>query len=267
MNIIFYSPKNKMTVGIMAVVSFLYLGAALAADSLSFSSPLKSKASFEVYSNQFQSKMPLANESGYTLLEFLWAKMVDENSFLHWNNGVLFEEGDYFQPSVLEHELYKGKFKEIRYIRKKMAEKYVSKMAEKVLMETRIAKKIDKFAKDISRHMRIRYVKPTNDENALLYLPGQDRVSPFNDQDKQYEIVFSAHLYDQLPGIRFGCSMEINSNYYGMGSNLEFIPGNGEFGMEVTSHRLNNYLGGRTSLEFVTSEDDVSTMVRFSLEL
>jgi hypothetical protein len=256
-----------VTTGIMAVLSLLFIGAVLAADSLTLTPRSNSEASFEAYSNQFQSKMPLANEANYTLLESLWAKVVDENSFLHWSNGKLFEEGAYFQPGALEYELYKGKFKEIHYIREKMAEKYVFKMAEKVLMETKIAKKIDRFGKQISRHFRMRYLKPAQGEKPLLYLPGQDLETQPDDQEKLYEIIFSAHLYDQLPGTTLGCSMGINSSYYGISTNMEFIPGNGELGMEVTSHLLNTYMGGRASLELVTSEGEVSSMVKISFGL
>ena len=267
MTIIFNLKKSIVTASIMAVLFFLFLGAVLAADSLPLTPRSSSEASFEAYSNQFQSKMPLANEADYTFLESLWTKVVDENRSLFWNNGELFEEGAYFQPGALEYELYKGKFKEIRYIREKMAKKYVFKMAEKVLMETKIAKKVDKFGKKISRHLRMRYLKPGKDEKPLLYLPGQDLESQPDDQEKLYEIIFSAHLYDQLPGTTFGCSMEVNSSYYGISTNIEFIPGNGELGMEVTSHWLNIYMGGRTSLEFVTSEGEVSSMVKISFGL
>ena len=268
MTIIFNLKKSIVTASIMAVLSFLSIGSVLAADSLSLTPQLNSEDSFEAYSNQFQSKMPLANEASYTPLEFLWAKVVDENNFLHWNNGALFEEGAYFQPGVLEHELYKGKFKNINYIREKMAEKSVFKMAEKVLMETKIAKKVDRVGKKISRYLRMRYLKPGKDEKSLLYLPGQDQALPSPDgQEKLYEIIFSAHLYDQLPGTTAGCSMEFNSSYYGISTNMEFIPGNGELGMEVTSHWLNTYMGGRTSLEFVTREGEVSSMVKISFGL
>ncbi len=267
MTITFNLKKSIVTAGIMAVLSLLFLGAVLAADSLPLTPRSDFDASFEAYSNQFQSKMPLANEANYTLLEFLWAKVVDENRSLHWNNGALFEEGAYCQPGVLEHELYKGKFKEIRYIREKMAEKYVFKMAEKVLMETKLAKKVDRFGKQISKHLRMRYVKPDKDEKPQLYLPGQGLESRLNDQEKLYEIIFFAHIYDQLPGTTLGCSMEVNSSYYGISTNMEFIPGNREFGMEVTSHWLNTHMGGRASLEFVTSEDEVSGMVKISFGL
>ena len=84
---------------------------------------------------------------------------------------------------------------------------------------------------------------------------------------KLYEIIFSTHLYDQLPRIMPGFSMEINSSYYGISTNMEFIPGNGECGMEVTSHLLNTYIGGRTSLEFVTGGGEVSSMVKISFGL
>ncbi|SMC78806.1 hypothetical protein SAMN02746065_11055 [Desulfocicer vacuolatum DSM 3385] len=264
MTIIFNLKKIMVTAGIMALISLLSIGAVLAADSLSLTLQPDSDASFEAYSNQFQSKMPLADEGAYTPLEFLWSKVIDENRFLHWNNGALFEEGAYFRPGVLEHELYKGKFKEIRYIREKMAEKYTFKMTEKVLMETRIAKKIDRLAKQISRHLRMRYIKPGRDEKALFYLPGQDLESQPDEQKKLYEIIFSAHLYDHLPGTTVACSMAVNSSYYGISTNMEFIPGDGEFGMEVTSHLLNAYLGGRTSLELVTGEGKVSSMVKIS---
>ncbi|MFK5954579.1 MAG: hypothetical protein QM498_16110 [Desulfobacterium sp.] len=267
MTIIFNLKKSIMTASIMAVLSLLFLGAVLAADSLSLIPRSNFEASFQAYSNQFQSKMPLANKADYTLLESLWTKVVDENRFLHWNNGELFEEGAYFQPGVLEYELYKGKFKDISYIREKMAERYVLKMAEKMLMETPIAKKVDKFGKEISRHLRMQYIKPGQDEKPLLYLPGQDLESQPDDQEKLYEIIFSAHLYDQLPGTTFGCSMEVNSSYYGISTNMEFIPGHGELGMEVTSHWLNTFMGGRTSLEFVTSEGEVSSMVKISFGL
>ncbi len=266
MTIILNFKKNILTASIMAVLFLLLLGAVLAADSLPLTRS-NSEAPFEAYSNQFQSKMPLANEADYTLLESLWTKVVDENRFLHWNNGELFEEGAYFQPGALEYELYKGKFKEIRYIREKMAERYVFKMVEKVLMETKIAQNFDKFGKKISRHLRMRYLKPGRDEKSLLYLPGQDLESQPDDQEKLYEIIFSAHVYDQLPGTTFGCSMEVNSSYYGISTNMEFIPGNGELGMEVTSHLLNTFMGGRTSLELVTSEGELSSMVKISFGL
>jgi len=267
MKIIFNFKKNIVTAGIMAVLFLLSIVAVLAADSLILTFRSNSEASLEARFNQFQSKMPLANEANYTLAEFIWAKAVEENSFLHWNNGALFEEGAYFQPGTLEYELYKGKFKEIYYIREKMAEKYVFKMAEEMLMETKIAKKIDRLGKQISRLLRIRYLKPGQGEKPLLYLPGQDLEIQPDDQEKIYEIIFSAHLYDQLTGTTLGCSMEINSSYYGISTNMEFIPGNGALGMEVTSHWLNTYIGGRTSLEVVTSEGEVSSMIKISFGL
>ena len=113
----------------------------------------------------------------------------------------------------------------------------------------------------------MRYLKPGKDEKPQLYLPGQDLETQLNDREKLYEIIFFAHIYDQLPGTTLGFSMEINSSYYGISTNMEFIPGNGELGMEVTSHWLNTYMGGRTSFEFVSSEDEVSGMVKISFGL
>ncbi|GAB6143383.1 hypothetical protein [Desulfocicer niacini] len=259
--------KYIVAAGIMAALSLLLLGAVLAADSLPLTHQSNYETSFEAYSNQFQSRMPLENEDDYTLLEVLWSKMVDETRFLPWNNGELFEEGAYFQPGAMEYELYKGKFREINYIREKMAEKYVVEMAEKVSMEIPIVQKMDKLGKKISRHLRMRYLKTGKYEKPLLYLSGQALNSQTNEQEKLYEIIFSTHLYDQLPRIMPGFSMEINSSYYGISTNMEFIPGNGECGMEVTSHLLNTYIGGRTSLEFVTGGGEVSSMVKISFGL
>ena len=90
--------KYIVAAGIMAALSLLLLGAVLAADSLPLTHQSNYETSFEAYSNQFQSRMPLENEDDYTLLEVLWSKMVDENRFFPWNNGELFEEGAYFQP-------------------------------------------------------------------------------------------------------------------------------------------------------------------------
>ena len=55
------------------------------------------------------------------------------------------KKGPIFNPGAMEYELYKGKFREINYIREKMAEKYVVEMAEKVSMEIPIVQKMDKL--------------------------------------------------------------------------------------------------------------------------
>ena len=74
----------------------------------------------------------------------LSAKIIKEKELIPWNNDFSSHQEKFFQSGGMHYELYDGEFRHIDYIQQKMVGKAIPKIAEQIIIETRIGQKIDK---------------------------------------------------------------------------------------------------------------------------
>lgn len=201
----------------------------------------------------------------FSWVNFFAAKMLEKKESFPWNTPSIIEEDQFDQIGGMQYELYEGEFRHIDYIRKDIVKNLVPKTAEELLKQTRTGRKLDLLARKLASYFTIQYLK-TEDEGGGLHLPGHMESEESHAARDIYGVSLSARLFNDVDSNPLEYALELNSFYLSTALNVQYEPADSRLEMSLRDIRLEEFLGCRAAIEFVSKPSEVYGLIKISFD-
>lgn len=224
--------------------------------------------SFSFLKYQDSSDSFLKREQQNSLISWvshLGVKMVESKNFFPWNTQTLTED-DPFNDEVsgMQYELYEGEFQRIDYIRKDIVKALIPRTVEELLKKTRTGKKLDLLSRKLSSYFTIQYLKPEYGNSGEFHLPGdvQEEHNRSQNINNSYGLSLSARLFNDINTDPLKYAIDLNAFYLSTSLGIVYEPDERKLQLTLSDWKLEELLGCKAALEFVTEHSETYGVIK-----
>jgi hypothetical protein len=198
---------------------------------------------------------------GYRFVESLSADMLKNRILLkhadECDNEQSFEKNRF--------DIYDDEMMEIDSIRHDIAVEAISNATADTFEKTPIGKRVRELEDIVTSFFKIEYSKGITDKSGQLYLPGQVKKNP-SEEEKDYNFTLSSFMYTDSDSFKGNFTAEMAIDYYTTEASLYYDFGKDKFAMSLTNEKINEKIGMDLGLMLIDEkEGETRGLIKLSM--
>ncbi len=158
-------------------------------------------------------------------------------------------------------EVYDGQFHEQYRESRGMAKDIASSTATGLLENTRTGKKLNRLKRAMTSRFQFEFTKDFTLPGAIVSPPGNASLKPGKRPDMPPGISFTGKFDNDTKPV-----LELNTRFAPVAISTRFNPLENELNCEISSQRLNSFMGVKSDIGFVTNGSEAEAVFTIKFE-